>query len=88
MGKVLEIIWGVRKQKYFCEWDWTGGIRLIRFNKFGRARSFESWSCAAHEATATDRGVRVKEFCATKRPDERLSAPFPVSLPSLPNSDS
>src|SRR5216683_6811660 len=23
MRKVLEVIWGVRKQKYFCKWGWT-----------------------------------------------------------------
>jgi hypothetical protein len=23
MAKVLEVIWGVRKQKYFCKWGWT-----------------------------------------------------------------
>jgi hypothetical protein len=38
MAKVLDVIWGVRKQKYFCRWDWTGGIRLIRFNKFAVTR--------------------------------------------------
>src|SRR5216684_652 len=36
--KVLEVIWGVRKQKYFCKQDWTGSISLIRFNKFAVAR--------------------------------------------------
>jgi hypothetical protein len=85
MGKVLEMIWGVRKQKYFCEWDWTGGIRLIRFNKFGRARSFEIWSCAAHEATATDRGVRVTEFCATKRQMSGSARRFRPLVASLLN---
>ena len=38
MAKVLEVIWGVRKQKYFCKQDWTGSISLIRFNKFAVAR--------------------------------------------------
>jgi hypothetical protein len=28
--------------KYFCKWDWTGQITLIRFNKFGRARKRRS----------------------------------------------
>ncbi len=42
MRKVLEMIWGARKGKYFCKEDWTGGIRLIRFNKFGRARKRRS----------------------------------------------
>ena len=58
---------GCAKTEIFCKWDWTAGISLIRFNKFGRARSFEIWSCTAHEATATDRGIRVTKFCATKR---------------------
>ncbi len=38
MAKVLDVIWGVRKQKYFCKWDWTGSISLIRFNKSAVAR--------------------------------------------------
>jgi hypothetical protein len=37
MRNVLDVIWGVRKQKYFCIQDWTGQITLIQFNKFGRA---------------------------------------------------
>ena len=41
MCKVLEVIWGVRKQEYFCIQDWTGSISLIRFNKFAVARKSE-----------------------------------------------
>jgi hypothetical protein len=41
MRKVLEVIWGVRKQKYFYKQDWTASIRLIRFNKFAVARKSE-----------------------------------------------
>src|SRR5712671_7446167 len=33
MAKVLEVIWGVRKQKYFFKQDWTTKITLIQFNK-------------------------------------------------------
>jgi hypothetical protein len=32
MRKVLEVIWGARKRKYFCKQDWTGGIKLIYLN--------------------------------------------------------
>src|SRR5229473_3738037 len=39
MAKVLEVIWGVRKPKYFCKEDWTASISLIQFNKFLRARN-------------------------------------------------
>jgi pimeloyl-ACP methyl ester carboxylesterase len=39
MRKVLEVIWVSWKQKYFCKWDWTGQITLIRFNNFSRART-------------------------------------------------
>src|SRR5713101_7774847 len=42
MARVLEMIWGEWKQKYFCKQDWTGQITLIRFNKFGRARKRRS----------------------------------------------
>ena len=33
MAKVLEVIWGGRKQKYFCERDWTAQIRLKSHDK-------------------------------------------------------
>jgi hypothetical protein len=39
MRNVLDVIWGVRKQKYFCIQDWTGQITLIQFNKLARART-------------------------------------------------
>jgi hypothetical protein len=39
---VLDVIWGVRKQKYFCKGDWTGSISLIRFNKFAVTRKRRS----------------------------------------------
>ncbi len=42
MAKVLDVIWGVRKQEYFCTEDWTAQIRLKSHNKFGRARKRRS----------------------------------------------
>ena len=33
MAKVLEVIWGVPKPKYFFTEDWTAQIRLILFDK-------------------------------------------------------
>jgi hypothetical protein len=69
MAKVLDVIWGVRKQKYFCKQDWTASISLIRFNKFAVARKSEGrgktpppagevskdgWSRSGIKATAMD----------------------------------
>jgi hypothetical protein len=48
MAKVLEVIWGGRKPKYFCKGDWTGGITLIRFNKFAGTRKRDSLAEAPH----------------------------------------
>jgi hypothetical protein len=39
MGEVLEMIWGVRKQKYFCNEDWTTQISLRKHNKSPRTRN-------------------------------------------------
>src|SRR5260221_8331923 len=39
MREVLEMIWGVRKQKYFCKRDWTTQITLKSHNKSSWARS-------------------------------------------------
>jgi hypothetical protein len=33
MAMDIEVIWVRREGKYFCKWDWTGQITLIRFNK-------------------------------------------------------
>jgi hypothetical protein len=38
MRKVLDVIWGRRKPKYFCKEDWTAQIRLRNHDKFRRAR--------------------------------------------------
>jgi hypothetical protein len=38
MRRVLEVIWGLRKQKYFCKQDWTAQIRLKSHNKSPRTR--------------------------------------------------
>ena len=37
-ARVLDLIWGEWEREYFCKDDWTGGITLIRFNKFRCAR--------------------------------------------------
>jgi hypothetical protein len=34
-GELVEMICPTGKAEYFCEWDWTGKIALIRFNKLG-----------------------------------------------------
>src|SRR5260221_1304258 len=39
MREVLEMIWGVRKQKYFCKRDWTTQISLRKHNKSPRTRN-------------------------------------------------
>jgi hypothetical protein len=36
-ARLIDLIWVERERKSFWKWDWTGGIRLIRFNKFGDA---------------------------------------------------
>ena len=35
----MQLIWVSREQKYFCKRDWTGQIRLNRFNKFTISRN-------------------------------------------------
>src|SRR5947209_14932907 len=38
-GATNEVICFGEERKCFCKWDWTGQIRLIRFNKFRCART-------------------------------------------------
>src|SRR5215212_10431647 len=38
-GGDIEVIWGRREPKNFCEQDWTTQITLIRFNKFACGRT-------------------------------------------------
>jgi hypothetical protein len=47
MARDMDLIWGKREGKYFLRWDWTGGIRLIRFNKFAVARKSVKWGARA-----------------------------------------
>jgi hypothetical protein len=43
MAGNMDLIWGKREAKYFLRGDWTGGIRLIRLDKFAVARKFVKW---------------------------------------------
>jgi hypothetical protein len=38
MARDIEVIWVKREAEYFCKWDWTTQITLIRFNKSGFSR--------------------------------------------------
>jgi hypothetical protein len=48
------LIWGKLEREYFCGWDWTGGIRLIQFNKsgFSKRRSVRPMSAPTTEVVA------------------------------------
>jgi hypothetical protein len=51
MARVLEVIWVRRKPIYFCKWDWTTQITLIRLNKLAfwrKAPSADSLTPMAH----------------------------------------
>jgi hypothetical protein len=39
MAADIGVIWVRGEQKYFCKWDWTAQISLIRLNKFAVARN-------------------------------------------------
>src|SRR5205085_4099887 len=39
-GAVIILIWVRSEAECFLKWDWTAQITLIRFNKFGHARSW------------------------------------------------
>jgi hypothetical protein len=41
----IEVIWVGRERKYFCKWDWTGQIRLKRFNKLVFQKTVASPAC-------------------------------------------
>src|SRR5258708_23935117 len=39
----IEVIWVKRERIYFCKWDWTTQITLIRFNKIAlRRRDYDA----------------------------------------------
>jgi hypothetical protein len=37
-ARLIDVIWVRREGEYFCEWDWTGQISLIRLKNFRFAR--------------------------------------------------
>jgi hypothetical protein len=41
MARDMDLIWVKQEAENFLKWDWTGGIILIRFNKFRHARKSE-----------------------------------------------
>ena len=36
---LMDLIWVRREGIYFCKWEWTGQVRLIRLNKSGFCES-------------------------------------------------
>jgi hypothetical protein len=50
----IEVIWVSGKQKYFCKWDWTGQISLIRFTKLSFRRKGKSARRAGASAMTAD----------------------------------
>ena len=60
MAKVLDLIWGVRKPKYFFTEDWTTQIRLKSLNKSPRTRDgfgLLGWPIRGPDAAASTRLV-------------------------------
>src|SRR5260370_31904283 len=39
MARDIEVIWVKREAEYFCKWDWTTQITLIRLNNLACART-------------------------------------------------
>src|SRR3954452_4652776 len=37
-GRVIVLIWVKRRKEYFCKWDWTGQIILIRLDNSPSAK--------------------------------------------------
>jgi len=54
-GATMNLIWVDREVKYFFTHDWTGGITLIRFNKFRFARNGDR-SVASAKTSASRSG--------------------------------
>jgi hypothetical protein len=38
-ARVIVLIWVKRRKEYFCKWDWTGQIRLIRLDNSPSAQT-------------------------------------------------
>jgi hypothetical protein len=75
MRKVLEVIWGVWEQKYFCKQDWTASIRLIPFKKSPTARTAGlTRRVRAKRGPMTDSGVTHRFIVSERRMTLRQSA--------------
>jgi hypothetical protein len=55
MARDIDLIWGSGEAEYFCKWDWTGQITLIRFRKFLLARTRRSPDRASERVAPTGR---------------------------------
>jgi hypothetical protein len=74
----IVVIWVGREREYLWKWDWTGGIRLIRLNKFRRARKRRS-----PDGAQRNPGLASRWFpdCASLHPgyDVRCAVYCPLS---------
>jgi hypothetical protein len=62
----IEVIWVRREWESFWKWGWTGQIRLIRFDKFRRARKRRSpWGGLIEGVTAPLSSERAGLHCAS-----------------------
>ena len=61
-ARLLNLIWVRREQKYFCKWDWTGQIRLIRFNKsrFSKLRATTDQRLAEADGASAPSGSLLR----------------------------
>src|SRR5271169_4437907 len=57
-AKDIDLIWVNNEADYFCRQDWTSGIALSRFMKFGFRRSIERPSSPPGAQSRTRRGRR------------------------------
>src|ERR1700694_4074319 len=62
MAGDIEVIWVRQKQKYFFKQDWTGQIRLIRFNKsrFSRLRATTDQRLAEADGASAPSGSHLR----------------------------
>jgi hypothetical protein len=70
----MDLIWVGCEAEYFCNWDWTGQIRLIRFKKLsftqnsGRSPAASVASVARMSAAKSGVGVALAPGCRFAHP--------------------
>jgi hypothetical protein len=80
MAADIEVIWVNREAEYFCKWDWTAQISLIRLNKFAAQLR---WVNQNQKRTVGERPLLAQSGHSARRASRLSASSGSPSSPSI-----